>query len=120
MFRAIVVDEGKPAEIREVDDDFLPEGEVTIDVEYSSINYKDGLALAGDRGVARIFPLIPGIDLVGTVAASQSPRFAPGDHVILNGDGLGEFRFGGLCERARVRAEGLIGLPESMSAERAA
>ncbi|MCU1477057.1 MAG: oxidoreductase [Subtercola sp.] len=120
MFRAIVVDEGKPAEIREVDDDFLQPGEVTIDVEYSSINFKDGLALAGNAGVVRAFPLIPGIDLVGTVSASDSPRFAPGDRVLLNGDGIGEGRFGGLAERARVRADALIPLPVTVSASRAA
>ncbi|GGF36465.1 MDR family oxidoreductase [Subtercola lobariae] len=120
MFRAIVVDEGKPAEIREVDDDFLQPGEVTIDVEYSSVNFKDGLALAGNRGVVRTFPIIPGIDLVGTVAASDSARFAVGDLVLLNGDGIGESRFGGLAERARVRADALIPLPENLSASRAA
>ncbi|MEF2976434.1 MDR family oxidoreductase [Subtercola sp. YIM 133946] len=120
MFRAIVVDEGVPAEIREVDDDFLKPGDVTIDVEYSSINYKDGLALAGNRGVVRTFPIIPGIDLVGTVTASDSPRFSPGDRVVLNGDGIGERLFGGLAERARVRSDALVLLPEGLSAQRAA
>ena len=120
MFRAIVVDEGKPAEIRDIDDAFLQPGEVTIDVEFSSINFKDGLALAGNGGVVRAFPLIPGIDLVGTVAASDSPRFAPGDRVLLNGDGIGETRYGGLAERARVRADALIPLPDGLSGSRAA
>src|ERR1700712_5354433 len=98
MFKAIVVDEGVAAEIREIDDDFLQPGDVTIDVEYSSINYKDGLALSGSRGVVRTFPLIPGIDLVGTVASSDTPRFEKGDRVVLNGDGIGERFFGGPAE----------------------
>ncbi|MCU1479571.1 MAG: oxidoreductase [Subtercola sp.] len=120
MFRAIVVDEGVPAEIREVDDDFLQPGDVTIDVEYSSLNYKDGLALSGNRGVVRTWPLIPGIDVVGVVAQSSSGRFAPGDRVLLNGDGMGERAFGGFAERARVRADALIHLPEGLSPQRAA
>ncbi|UFS58421.1 MDR family oxidoreductase [Subtercola endophyticus] len=120
MVRAIVVDEGVPAEIREVDDDFLQPGEVTIDVEYSSLNYKDGLALSGSRGVVRTWPLIPGIDVVGVVATSSSPRFSPGDRVLLNGDGMGERAFGGFAERARVRADALIHLPEGLTPQRAA
>ncbi|MEA9986128.1 MDR family oxidoreductase [Subtercola sp. RTI3] len=133
MFRSIVVTEDTPAEpgtaeLRTVDDDFLQPGAVTIAVEYSSVNYKDGLALAGSRGVVRSFPLIPGIDLVGTVvsvdeggATSQaSARFAPGDHVILNGDGIGEKFFGGFSERARVRPDALVKLPAGLTAKRAA
>jgi acrylyl-CoA reductase (NADPH) len=96
------------------------EADVTIDVEYSGINYKDGLALAGSPGVMRTNPLIPGIDLVGTVAASDSPDWNPGDRVILTGWGIGETRNGGLSERARVRGEWLIPLPPTISARRAA
>lgn len=105
-----------------VTDDDLGEGDVLVDVEYSSINYKDGLALAGRPGVIRQYPLIPGIDLVGTVVSVASPQstWAPGDRVILNGWGIGETHHGGLAERARVRSEWLVPLPDGLSAHRAA
>lgn len=129
MTRAIVVSESEsePAVLREVDDDFL-RGErepgpddVTIDVEWSSLNYKDGMALGGDRGVARILPLIPGIDLVGTVAvASQSARFAAGTPVVLNGSGIGETRHGGFAERAVVDESSLVKMPSALTPRRAA
>src|ERR1700712_4346957 len=83
----------------------LGSGDVTVDVEWSGINYKDGLALSGSPGVMRTSPLIPGIDLVGTVAASDSPRWKAGDAVVLNGWGIGETRNGGLAERAVVDGE---------------
>jgi acrylyl-CoA reductase (NADPH) len=96
------------------------EGDVTVDVEYSSINFKDGLALAGRPGIAKIDPLIPGIDLVGTVATSADPRWKAGDAVIVNGFGMGEGHNGGLSERARVSADWLVARPEAISPERAA
>lgn len=98
----------------------LGDGDVTVDVEWSSINYKDGLALAGSTGVMRISPLIPGIDLVGTVATSASSRWKAGDSVILNGWGIGETRNGGLADRAVVDSEWLVALPTGVSAQRAA
>lgn len=98
----------------------LGDGDVTVDVEWSGINYKDGLALAGSPGVMRTSPLIPGIDLVGTVAASNSKRWQEGDAVILNGWGIGETRNGGLAERAVVDGEWLVRRPANISAERAA
>ena len=98
----------------------LGSGDVTVDVEWSGINYKDGLALAGSPGVMRVSPLIPGIDLVGTVASSTSPRWKSGDAVVLNGWGIGETRNGGLADRAVVDGEWLIALPDSVSAKRAA
>ena len=98
----------------------LGEGDVTVDVEWSGINYKDGLALAGNPGVMRTSPLIPGIDLVGTVASSNSARWAVGDAVILNGWGIGETRNGGLADRAIVDGEWLVALPDGISARRAA
>lgn len=127
-FRAIVVDRAADAEgaasqfatLRLVDDAFLMPGEVTVDVDYSSINYKDGLAIMGRPGVARVWPLIAGIDLVGTVATSSDERWAPGDPVILNGAGLGESRHGGLAERARVSGDALVRRPARMSASQAA
>jgi acrylyl-CoA reductase (NADPH) len=108
------------AELAELTDDDLMPGDVLVDVEYSSLNYKDALALAGRPGVIRNYPLIPGIDLVGSVAASESPRWKPGDRVILNGWGIGETHHGGLAERARVQGDWLVSLPGGMEAERAA
>ena len=98
----------------------LGAGDVTVDVEWSGINYKDGLALAGSPGAMRTSPLIPGIDLVGTVAASGSERWTIGDPVLLNGWGIGETRNGGLADRAVVDGEWLIALPATISARRAA
>ncbi|HEY4267727.1 MAG TPA: MDR family oxidoreductase [Galbitalea sp.] len=94
--------------------------DVVVDIEYSGVNYKDGLALAGGAGVMRISPLIPGIDLVGTVADSNSPDWSIGDSVILNGWGIGETHNGGLAERARVRSEWLILRPDAISPRQAA
>ena len=98
----------------------LGTGDVTVDIEWSGINYKDGLALAGSPGVMRTSPLIPGIDFVGTVVTSQSPRWKTGDAVILNGWGIGETRNGGLADRAVVDGEWLVALPSRISAQRAA
>jgi acrylyl-CoA reductase (NADPH) len=127
-FRAIVIDKttdaaGKTRQtsaLRVVDESFLMPGDVTIAVEYSSINFKDGLAIAGRPGVARVWPLIAGIDLVGTVESSADERWKPGDRVILNGSGLGETHHGGLAERARVPGASLVRLPEGISARQAA
>lgn len=98
----------------------LGAGDVTVDVDYSGINYKDGLALAGGAGVMRIDPLIPGIDLVGRVATSDSPDWSVGDAVLVNGWGIGETHNGGLSERARVESGWLTPLPSRISARRAA
>ncbi|AAT88202.1 NADPH:quinone dehydrogenase [Leifsonia xyli subsp. xyli] len=127
-FRAIVIDQqteggrvlAHSAEIRRVSDDILMPGAVTIDVDFSDLNYKDGLVIAGRPGVARISPLIPGIDLAGSVAASDDARWRPGDRVVLNGDGLGERHHGGFAERARVRGDALVRIPDSITAEQAA
>ena len=128
QFRAIVVDKAtdatgnarQTAAVRVVDDGFLMPGDVTVAVEYSSLNYKDALALAGRPGVARVWPLIPGVDLVGTVEASADVRWNPGDRVILTGAGSGENHHGGLAERARVAGDSLVRLPQNMSAAQAA
>ena len=127
-FRAIVIEQetqggrilAHTAEVRRVTDAFLMPGDVTIAVQYSDLNYKDGLAIAGRPGVARVSPLIPGIDLVGTVEESADPRWQPGDRVILNGDGIGEKHHGGLAERARVRGDALVRVPDTLTSEQAA
>jgi acrylyl-CoA reductase (NADPH) len=103
-----------------IDDDQLGDGDVVIDIAYSSINYKDGLALAGRPGVIRTHPLIPGIDLVGTVASASEDSWQPGDRVIVTGWGIGETHNGGLAERARVKSEWLVGLPDGITPKQAA
>ena len=127
-FRALLIEQqleggriaAHSAGLRTLDDDFLAPDEVTIDVEYSALNYKDGLALAGKPGVVRTSPLIPGIDLVGRVRTSADPRFTARDLVVLNGDGIGETRNGGLSERASVRAEALVRIPDAFTPRQAA
>lgn len=121
--RALVVeknDDGTHARIVTGSADLLGDGDVLIDVTHSSLNYKDAMALAGDPGVARTFPLVPGIDAVGVVVESGSERFAPGDRVLVNGAGLGEFRHGGYATRLRVDAAATIAVPDSLSSHHAA
>lgn len=119
--RAVLIEaKDIPAQVAEADEATLLDGEVELDVLHSSYNYKDGLALAGVAGVVRSGPLIPGIDLVGEVTASSSQRWAPGDIVVLNGDGLGETLHGGFSTRARVRPDALVRLPAAISPQRAA
>ena len=125
MTRGWVVRRGEGAELTDVDallsgDDAASAGDVLVDVSHSSINYKDALALRGQPGVARISPLIAGIDLVGTVAESADPRWRPGAAVLVNGWGLGETHHGGLAERARVDGSWLVRIPGGMTPERAA
>jgi len=109
-------DDGLHAAIQSVDEADLPDGDVLIDVAYSSLNYKDGLAVTGKGKIVRGgYPFVPGIDLAGTVAESASDRFGVGDEVILTGWGTGEDRWGGFAERARASAEHLVALPEGMT-----
>lgn len=121
-FRAIYLEQdaggGPIATIRELDDTQLPpleEGMVTVDVAYSTINYKDALVITGKSPVVRRFPMVPGIDLAGTVVESRSPQWQPGDEVVVNGWEIGEVHWGGLAQRARVRGEWLIRKPSSMT-----
>jgi len=118
--RAIVVEKGRAAELRELDEPVAGPGDVVVDVTWSGVNYKDGLALRGDPGVARVDPLVPGIDLVGVVASSGSPRFAPGDEVLVNGAGHGETRPGGFAERVVVDPGSAVLVPRGIDARRAA
>jgi alcohol dehydrogenase-like protein len=118
-FKAIVIekaDTGQKVSLTEFDDANLMDGDVTVRVEWSTINYKDGLAVTGKAPVVRRFPMIPGIDFAGTVESSSHPDWKIGDHVILNGWGLGETHLGAYGERARVKGQWLVRLPKGMSA----
>lgn len=122
MFSAIVIDkndEGQTVSVQQLDDAALPEGDVTIDVSHSTLNYKDGLAITGKGPVVRKFPMVPGIDLVGTVSESSNPGFAAGDVVVLNGWGVGEGHWGGLSQKARLKGDWLIKLPAGFTGEQA-
>ena len=121
-FRALVAeDEGEfKISFKDLVVDDLPDGEVTVAVAYSSLNYKDGLALNGNKGrIMRSLPMVPGIDLAGTVEESSSPDFQAGDAVLATGWGLGERHWGGYAQRARVRAEWLTPLPDGLDLRQA-
>ena len=119
MFKAVLIDKteekGYHALVTEVDESQLPEGDVLVDVIYSTLNYKDGLAITGKGPVVRKFPMVPGVDLVGRVSKSDSERFVEGDLVLLNGWGVGEGHWGGLAEKCRLKNEWLIKLPEGLT-----
>lgn len=121
-FRAIVVDkdaDGRThAAVREITLDDLPAGEVTVAVEYSTLNYKDGLCLGPGAGLVRKYPHVPGVDFAGRVEASSDPRYRPGDPVVLTGWRVGEAHWGGYAERARVKADWLVPLPEGLTLAR--
>ena len=122
-FRALVVNKGEdgPAtqEIQDLTEDQLPEGDVTVAVEYSTLNYKDGLCITASGGLVRKFPHVPGIDFAGTVEASDSDQFAPGDKVVLTGWRVGEVWWGGYSQKARVKSEWLTRLPEGIDTRQA-
>src|SRR6204780_4863304 len=118
-FKAIVIDKaeaGQTVRLTEFDESNLMDGDATVRVEYSTVNYKDGLAVTGKAPVVRRFPMIPGVDFSGTVASSSHPAWRPGDKVILNGWGLGETHLGAYAQKARVKGDWLVRLPESISA----
>lgn len=121
--RALIVEkseDGKTsASVQEIDATRLPEGEVTVAVEYSTVNYKDGLCIGPGGGLVRTYPHVPGIDFAGTVEASDDPRYAPGDKVVLTGWRVGEAHWGGYAEKARVRADWLVPLPEGLTTRQA-
>jgi acrylyl-CoA reductase (NADPH) len=122
-FKAIRIDKadkGQTVALTDFDDNDLMDGDVTVRVEWSTVNYKDGLALTGKAPVVRRFPMIPGIDLCGTVETSTNAAWKAGDKVILNGFGLGETHLGGYGARARVKGEWLVPLPPGMSGRDAA
>ncbi|MAY32445.1 MAG: oxidoreductase [Rhodovulum sp.] len=124
MFNALVMEQdadGKATpHIRQIAVDDLPEGDVVVAVDYSTLNYKDGLCLSPKGGgLVRTYPHVPGIDFAGTVEASEDARFAPGDKVILTGWRVGEVHWGGYAQKARVRGDWLVPLPEGLSARQA-
>jgi acrylyl-CoA reductase (NADPH) len=112
-------DAGYRCALKTLDDSALPEGDVSVQVDYSTINYKDGLAITGKSPVVRKFPLTPGIDLSGTVTESQHPLFQAGDKVVLNGWGVGESHSGGLAQKARLKGDWLVKLPAAFTPRQA-
>lgn len=123
MFRALYLEQNEDKSVRHsiqsLDESALPEGDVRVAVDYSTINYKDGLAITGAAPVVRKYPMVPGIDLAGTVAESSNPEFKAGDAVVLNGWGVGEGHWGGLAQQARLKGDWLIKLPAAFTARQA-
>lgn len=122
MFKAILIDKGEAGQttqVTEVSEEALPQGDVTVRVAWSTLNYKDALAITGKSPVVRRFPMVPGIDLAGVVEASDSADWKPGDRVVLNGWGVGETHWGGLAEKARLRGEWLVPLEPAFSMSQA-
>ena len=122
-FKALMLtqdDAGKTiAEVRQLSEDDLPEGDVLVAVDYSSLNYKDGLAITGKGKIVRTWPMVPGIDLAGSVLESASPAYAAGDKVVLTGWSVGEKYWGGYSQRQRVQSKWLVPLPDGLDGERA-
>ena len=122
MFKAVLIsreEDNYSAQLEEIEESQLPEGDVTIDVQYSTLNYKDGLAITGKSPVVRKFPMVPGVDMVGTVSSSAHPHFKAGDAVVLNGWGVGETHWGGLAQKARLNGDWLVPLPRSFNPKQA-
>jgi len=123
MFNALVVnkdDEGKTsAAVTQISEDQLPAGDVTVAVEYSTVNYKDGLCIGPGGGLVRNYPHVPGIDFAGTVEASDDPRYKAGDKVVLTGWRVGEAHWGGYAQKARVKADWLVPLPSGLDTRQA-
>ena len=122
MFKGILIEKdeaGYRAAVKSIDEADLPEGDVTVRVSHSTLNYKDGLAITGRGPVVRKFPLVPGIDLVGTVEASTNPDFKVSDKVVLNGWGVGETHWGGLAQKARLKGDWLVPLPAVFTPQQA-
>jgi acrylyl-CoA reductase (NADPH) len=122
VFSAILIDKddsGQSVTRTSLDDAQLPDGDVTVDVEYSTLNFKDGLAITGKSPVVRKFPMVPGIDLAGVVSDSSHADWSKGDRVVLNGWGVGETRWGGFAQRARLNGEWLVPLPAEFTTAQA-
>ncbi|WP_329320918.1 acrylyl-CoA reductase (NADPH) [Streptomyces sp. NBC_01262] len=122
MFSALLIDKGEAGQttaLANLDEADLPDGDVSVDVEYSTLNYKDGLAITGASPVVRRFPMVPGIDFAGVVTASTHAQWKEGDRVVLNGWGVGETHWGGLAQRARLNGDWLVPLPAAFTARQA-
>lgn len=122
MFKGVLIekdDAGYRASVKTLDEAQLPEGNVTVRVSHSTLNYKDGLAITGKGPVVRKFPMVPGIDLVGVVEDSTHPEYKPGDAVVLNGWGVGEVHWGGLAQKARLNGDWLVPLPAAFTPQQA-
>lgn len=122
MFKAVLIErDERPyrASVASLDEARLPAGDVTVRVDYSTLNYKDALAITGRGPVVRQFPMVPGVDLAGVVETSESPAYRAGERVLLNGWGVGEHHWGGLAQLARLKGEWLIPLPEAFTARQA-
>ncbi len=122
MFAALLIekdDAGQTVTRKNLEDSDLPDGDVTVDVEYSTLNFKDALAITGKSPVVRKFPMVPGIDLAGVVTDSTHSDWSPGDRVVLNGWGVGETHWGGLSQRARLNGDWLVPLPAEFTARQA-
>ncbi|MGL6176254.1 MAG: MDR family oxidoreductase, partial [Vibrionaceae bacterium] len=122
MFYALVIrqqDKGTVTAIEQLDDTQLPEGDVLVAVEYSSLNYKDGLAITGKGKIIKEFPMVPGVDLSGTVISSQDVRYKAGDKIISTGWGVGEKHWGGMAQFAKLQADWLVPLPAGLSGKQA-
>ena len=122
-FKALVVEKDEAgtvsAGVQDLDESRLPEAGVTVAVEYSTVNYKDGLCITGGGGLVRQYPHVPGIDLAGTVEQSDDARYAPGDKVVLTGWRVGEVWWGGYAQKARVKPEWLVPLPDGLDTRKA-
>ena len=118
-FNALVIEKteegGTRARVQQLEDSHLPAGDVTVAVDYSTVNYKDGLCLGSGGGLVRAWPHVPGIDFAGVVEASEDPRYKPGDKVVLTGWRVGEAHWGGYAQKARVKADWLVPLPQGLS-----
>ena len=122
MFNALVVEKtesGTHAAVRKISYEDLPAGDVTVAVEYSTVNYKDGLCIGSGGGMVRNYPHIPGIDMAGVVEASEDPRYKSGDRVVLTGWRYGEAHWGGYSQKTRVNADWLVALPDAISTKQA-
>ena len=122
MFKGILIEKdesGYRAALKDIEEAQLPEGDVTVRVSHSTLNYKDGLAITGKVPVVRKFPMVPGIDLAGTVEHSEHPHYKVGDAVLLNGWGVGETHWGGLAQKARVKGNWLVPLPTAFTPQQA-
>ncbi|GAA6210318.1 MDR family oxidoreductase [Hyphomicrobiales bacterium 4NK60-0047b] len=122
MFQGLLIeknDDKQSIVLKQFEDSDLPEGDVVVQVEYSTINYKDALAVTGSSPIAKIYPLVPGIDFSGTVLSSETPEYSAGQKVVLNGWGVGEKHWGGLAERAKVKSDWLVHLPDGFDTKQA-